>query len=254
MTGPSFTSSTSMRAPKTPVSTGTSAPAVRRRSARRAALRPPARRPREARAISLRRVREQRELADDERCATRVEQRAVETSRPVLEHPQACHLPGEPVGLRPRVVLPNAEQHERPALDLAAHDRAARPKRGRPAAGRLSAVQVIDPRRRSARARCERDASLKWPFASASGPASRASGRARSARSRRPARAREARNSASASAQRWIRKYAIPSASRMDALVRLEPLRLLERDGRLGGHARPSDAPCPAGRGRTRRS
>ena len=79
-------------------------------------------------------------------------------------------------------------------------------------------------------------------------PASRGSGRARSARSRRPARC------SSIGAE-----LALGLAVALDAevrdperladrrLVRLAPLRLLERHGRLRGHALASDAAGPAG-------
>ena len=78
--------------------------------------------------------------------------------------------------------------------------------------------------------------------------------RARSARSRRRARGRApSRNSASASAQRMIRKYAIPSASRIDAFSGSSRFAFSSGDGRLRGH--PVRRCCgPAGRGRMRRS
>src|SRR5581483_3907544 len=50
----------------------------------------------EARAVAAARVREQRELADDERCAAGVEERAVEAARFVGEDPQLPRLAREP--------------------------------------------------------------------------------------------------------------------------------------------------------------
>ena len=81
-------------------------------------------------------------------------------------------------------------------------------------------VELADPRGVAARSpgpSSSRACSARSPRRRA--PASRACGRARSGRSRRSARARaRARNSASASSQRCSRKYAIPSASRIEAL------------------------------------
>ena len=50
----------------------------------------------EARAVALARIRDKRELADDERRAAGVEQAAVELTGVVLEDPQASDLRGQP--------------------------------------------------------------------------------------------------------------------------------------------------------------
>ena len=79
VTGPSLTSSTLIRAPNTPVATGTpcDASVVQKRS-KSALARSWRRSAREARAIPARRIGDERELADDERLATDVDDRAVE--------------------------------------------------------------------------------------------------------------------------------------------------------------------------------
>ena len=73
---------------------------------------------REARAVALGRVGDQRELADDERRAARVEEAPVELPLLVLEDPQARDLAGEPVASPPRR-LGDAEQDAEPGADRA---------------------------------------------------------------------------------------------------------------------------------------
>ena len=67
---------------------------------------------REARAVSLAGVGDERELTDDQRLARDVEERAVEAAALVLEDPEPCDLAGE----RPSVLLAvaggDAEQHD----------------------------------------------------------------------------------------------------------------------------------------------
>ncbi len=105
VTGPLLTSSTSIRAPKTPCSTTTPSSLQRCAEALVDRLCEFGRRCRcEARTIPLRRVGEQRELADHERGAAGVEERAVEAARVVLEDAQPRDLAGESHG----VLLPIA--------------------------------------------------------------------------------------------------------------------------------------------------
>ena len=115
VTGPSFTSATSILAPKTPVSTGT----PRSRSAstevlvqRLGYLGP--RRLREVGSSSLLvlAVGDQRELADDESSAGCVEERPVEAPGLVLEDPKTCDLAGQPFRLRRRVRSRDTQQHQ----------------------------------------------------------------------------------------------------------------------------------------------
>ena len=85
-----------MRAPKTPVSTGTPSS----RSAAQKLLDQRLRllrcgRSREARSVPLARVRDQRELADDERRPAGIEQRAVQAALVVLEDAQPRHFAGQ---------------------------------------------------------------------------------------------------------------------------------------------------------------
>src|ERR687888_2069533 len=75
----------------------------------------------EARPVPLRRVREQRELTDDEGRAAGVEKRAVELSLLVLEDPQARHAPGEPLGRRRVVAARNPDEDAEAGADLGAH-------------------------------------------------------------------------------------------------------------------------------------
>ena len=121
MTGPSFTSSTAIRAPKTPVSTWTpsSRSAAQKRSYSGSATSGRAA-PEKRRAVALRGVRDQRELADDERRAAGVEQRAVELAGVVLEDPQPRDLARETLGLLRRVPVRDAEQDEEAGADLPA--------------------------------------------------------------------------------------------------------------------------------------
>ena len=124
VTGPSLTSSTVIRAPKTPVSTGT----PRSRSAWQKCLVQRLRdcsgrrRLREVGPSSLLAfaIRDQRELADDERLAARVEERAVELSLGVLEDPQPRDLASEPLAVSSVVLARDAEQDADPGADLAA--------------------------------------------------------------------------------------------------------------------------------------
>ena len=76
---------------------------------------------REARAIPLRRVRDQRELAHDQRFAAGVEQRAVEPALVVLEDPQPGHLFRQPHGGLQPIPPGDAEQHAETRSDLAGH-------------------------------------------------------------------------------------------------------------------------------------
>src|SRR5581483_452775 len=78
---------------------------------------------REARAIALRGIGDQRELTDDERRAADVDQRAVELSLVVRKHAQSRHLAGEANGRVRVVAVRDAEQDEQPAADLAARPR-----------------------------------------------------------------------------------------------------------------------------------
>jgi ribosomal protein S18 acetylase RimI-like enzyme len=72
------------------------------------------RRGREARSVALAGLSEERELADDERFAVGIEERAVEAARLVGEDPQTGELRGETVGRR--VVVPDGrtDEHEKP--------------------------------------------------------------------------------------------------------------------------------------------
>ena len=115
VTGPSFTSATSMRAPKTPRDTGTPSPRehVAEHLVQRLCLRGIGR-VREARAVPLPRVRDEGELAHDERLALNVEERAVEPAFLVLEDPQPRDLAREPARVLLAVAARHAEQHDDP--------------------------------------------------------------------------------------------------------------------------------------------
>ena len=76
---------------------------------------------REARAVALPRVGEQRELAHDERITTDVEERAIEATRLVGEDPKAGDLRGEPSGVFGRVIVPGAEEHQETPSDRSDH-------------------------------------------------------------------------------------------------------------------------------------
>jgi hypothetical protein len=65
-------------------------------------------------------IGDQRELADDERGAAGVEQRAVEAALLVLEDPQAGDRPGQPLCVVERVSAADTEQHAKTPADLAA--------------------------------------------------------------------------------------------------------------------------------------
>ena len=69
---------------------------------------------REAGSSSLLAIRQQRELADDERLAARVEERAVEAARVVGEDPEPRDLAGETLGRLGRVLVPGTHEHEEP--------------------------------------------------------------------------------------------------------------------------------------------
>jgi hypothetical protein len=84
-------------------------------------LRP--RRMRERRSVSLRRVGDQRELADDESLAAGVQERAVELARLVLEDAQAGDLPRKPFRLLGRIAFCDAEEDEQTCADLTARRR-----------------------------------------------------------------------------------------------------------------------------------
>jgi hypothetical protein len=73
---------------------------------------------REARTVALGGVGDQRELADDECLAARVEEAPVELPLLVLEDPQAGDLPGEPAGLTLGVAFGDAEKDAQPRADL----------------------------------------------------------------------------------------------------------------------------------------
>ncbi len=72
---------------------------------------------REARPIALRRVREERELADDERLAGRVDEAPVELALLVLEDPQPRRLAREARGGLLVVPLRDAEKDAEPRAD-----------------------------------------------------------------------------------------------------------------------------------------
>jgi hypothetical protein len=72
---------------------------------------------REARPVALRRVRYERELADDERLAARVDDAPVEPALLVLEDPQAGDLAGETQGGRLVVSQRDAEEDAEPRAD-----------------------------------------------------------------------------------------------------------------------------------------
>ena len=85
-----------MRTPKPPRSTGTPQLAERGAEMLVHALRRPQAEPlREAWPVALRRVGDERELADDEDRAARVEDAPVELALVVLEDPQPCDAAGE---------------------------------------------------------------------------------------------------------------------------------------------------------------
>ena len=121
VTGPSFTSSTAIRAPKTPRATWTPRPASasQKRSYSGSACSGRAARAKR-RAVALLGVGDQRELRDHERLAADVEQRAIELPLVVLEDPQARDLAREPLGVRVVVTVGHAQQHAEPRPDLAA--------------------------------------------------------------------------------------------------------------------------------------
>src|SRR3989475_3276176 len=89
VTGPSFTSSTAIRAPNVPVATATpsSRSAEQERVVEQLGLLGRGR-VGEARAVALRRVGDQRELAHDQGLAAGVQQGAVEATLVILENPQ----------------------------------------------------------------------------------------------------------------------------------------------------------------------
>jgi hypothetical protein len=74
---------------------------------------------REARPVALRRVGDQRELADDQRRAADVQQRAVEPPL-ALEDPQAGDLASEPLRVGGRVAARDAKEDAQARADLAA--------------------------------------------------------------------------------------------------------------------------------------
>src|SRR5690349_11917190 len=79
---------------------------------------------REARAVALRRVGEERELADDERRAAGLEERAVELAGVVLEDAQARDLAGEALRSGGVVAGADAEQDAEPGADRSPGGRA----------------------------------------------------------------------------------------------------------------------------------
>ena len=143
VTGPSLTGSTSIRAPKTPGLDRDAELAQRRAEAARRAAR---RRSGGAAAVKLgrfplRRVGEQGELADHERGAAGVEQRAVEPAGVVLEDAQPRDLAGESHG----VLLARRRPRSRAARAGRIRSRRAAspaptPTRAKPAAKRPSSL------------------------------------------------------------------------------------------------------------------
>jgi hypothetical protein len=79
---------------------------------------------RERRAVALRRVRDERELADDERGAARVEHRAVELAGLVLEDAQPGDLAREAFRVRVAVAVGDAEKDEQARADRPSRRRA----------------------------------------------------------------------------------------------------------------------------------
>ena len=75
---------------------------------------------REARTVAPRGVGDQRELADHQRRAARLEQRAVELPVVVLEDAEPRHLRGEPVGVGVTVAGRDPEEDAEPGPDRAA--------------------------------------------------------------------------------------------------------------------------------------
>ena len=118
MNGPSFTSSTSISAPNSPsaVRTPSASIALATRSHRGLATSGAAR-VREPRPASARGVRVERELADDERLAAHVEQRAVRPTVVILEDPQLADPARQRVGRRLVIVVAHAEQDEEAGPD-----------------------------------------------------------------------------------------------------------------------------------------
>ena len=121
MTGPSLTSSTDIRAPKTPVSTGTpsSRKAAQNRSYSGSAAAGAAA-PEKLGRLPSGGVGDQRELADHQRGAARLEQRAVELPVVVLEDAELRHLLGEPTGVGVTVAGRDPEEDADPGPDRAA--------------------------------------------------------------------------------------------------------------------------------------
>ena len=122
MTGPWLARSSRMRAPKTPVSTGT----PRARSDAQKLLVEPLGDLGlgcfgEARTVALLRVGDQRELADDERCTAHVDEVVVELPVHVLEDAKAGDTAGESLGVFGLVPARNAEQDAQAKPDLS-HD------------------------------------------------------------------------------------------------------------------------------------
>ena len=118
MTGPSFTSSTSIIAPNSPVSTRHAARAEQRDEAlveRNRGLGP--RRVDEARPPALRRVAVQRELRDDEQRATDVGQREVHLVVCVGEDPEPDDLLSHPRDLLVRITRSEADERYEPTID-----------------------------------------------------------------------------------------------------------------------------------------
>ncbi len=122
VTGPSFTDSTRIMAPKRPPATAhAGAPQFRgelvdqRFGDRRVSGRD------EARAAAFAHIGEQRELRDDERLAAGVDQRAVEAASLVGEQAQFGALAGHPARPGGVVALCDADEHEETRTD-GAHD------------------------------------------------------------------------------------------------------------------------------------
>jgi hypothetical protein len=77
----------------------------------------------EAGPVSLARVRDQRELTDDQSRAARVEQRAIELALLVGEDAQVRDLLGEPIGGLRAVALCDADEDAEPRADRPARSR-----------------------------------------------------------------------------------------------------------------------------------
>jgi hypothetical protein len=118
VTGPSLTSSTSIMAPNSPVSTfATLVRSMRRRSARRGGSPGPERRRHEARTAALAGIPVEGELTDDEKLPVDLVERAVHAPFVVREDAQPDDLVGHPLDLRVAVTFGEADQQQVPPSD-----------------------------------------------------------------------------------------------------------------------------------------